>query len=99
MFNFDPSVIQQRQKGLQDFMQTVLAHADMCEDSKVRHFLLETPRHVRVVLSSLTHKGRGHTRHQSDEAVEIEDSRGPAGKEGENPFDLGESENKKVRLS
>jgi hypothetical protein len=47
-------------------------------------------------------QGRGHTRHQSDEAVDLEDSKLPGkeeekeGKE-ENRFDLGESENKKVR--
>lgn len=41
------------------------------------------------------HQGRGHVRHQSDEVVEVDE---PAAAEPSEsaPFDLGESENKKV---
>lgn len=91
--NFDPTVIQARQRSLQEFILIVLAHPDMSEDERVRRFLLETPRH-----------GRGHTRHTSDEAVDLDDSRLP-GKEDEKDdkddhrFDLGESENKKASVA
>lgn len=86
--NFDPVVIQARQKSLQDFIQTVLQNSNICEDENVKKFLLETPRH-----------GRGHMRHRSDEVAELEEA-GRAevpGKE-ENRFDLGESENKKASV-
>ncbi len=47
--NFDPSVIQARQRSLQDFMQLVLSHTEMSEDEAVRRFL--SPRHVRKFLA------------------------------------------------
>ena len=44
--NFDPSVIQARQKGLQDFIQAVLLSPRMSEDEVVRRFLLHSSHHV-----------------------------------------------------
>lgn len=91
--NFDPQVIQQRQRLLQDFTQLLLSDPVLAEDARVRRFLMDTPRH-----------GRGHIRHQSDDVAQIvieegkmEAREGGEAKEGEE-FDLGGAENKKASV-
>lgn len=80
--NFDANFIENRKKGLQEFVQQIVSSPQVLAHPSVRSFLLNLPRH-----------GRGHRREFSNGGLNPEEEADKAAEE-KHHFDLGAAETK-----